>query len=61
MRVWKQENNLISSILVFISRWNLMLSWVEHDKIIRSMSGLGIHKYPAHGHCVFYGEELSCV
>ena len=28
----KQENSLFVGILVFMSIWNFVLSWVEHEK-----------------------------
>ena len=29
----KQETSLFVGILVYMSSWNFMLSWVEHEKI----------------------------
>ena len=28
----KQETSLFDSILVFMSSWNFVLTWVEHEK-----------------------------
>ena len=32
LRDLKQETSLFAGILVFMSSWNFMLSWVEHEK-----------------------------
>ena len=32
LTVWKHEKPIYLSILVFLSSWNFMLNWVEHEK-----------------------------
>ena len=32
MKDLKQETSLFVSVLVFMSSWNFLLSWVEHEK-----------------------------
>ena len=59
LRNWMKETSLFVGILVFMSSWNFMLSWVEHEKSFITF-GPGFDWYVYWSITVMHTPQRSC-